>query len=778
MTTTPSKFIKFSVETSRVLKILSSEIYDSPYALLRENLQNAYDAVLMRCKLQDIPLSDGQIEITLDEKLLTISDNGIGMDETVLRSCFWTAGSSGKTGKLAKESGVIGTFGIGAMANFGVCSKLTVTTRPVIGDETFISVAERDSLSIAEDCITLESIQDERPPGTKICATISDEFSLTEEKCIEYLSQYIKFLPVAVYMNGQLLSQGDFLNLFNSDYGGGFEEIGDCRVEDERYFGHLSLLVNGVGTVAVRLDSLTIGGRSIEGNCIFVQRGGQLMCYRSSFGLAPAPISGHFQFGGGADLSILHPTAGREALSRESVHHVHQLVALTERYVSEILSRTNYADRNIGFLDFVASTKRPELAEGVTVEVHPGPESIALGHLRGLLDQSKLIYYAGRNLEIVRTFASEHTRLAHISQNNPRRKVQLMYIQTVLGLEKAPDEATVVNEYDTQQLTREEASLLVRMGQVLADDYLLSDFDVRFAEITHNVILLTKKQDGELVIWINREGHALQALYETYRSTYELFPAFVNDFVRTYVYPRIAQYVPSATREGAEALYKALQRNRELFRLEQEDLGDLGSYISDLLKGETGLGEAIIAARKVVRSQTQSVRQNDIGRVEEELQLMHEQTASQQSDNNEQTFNEYDAAPPIMRLDVTSRMKMLMTDGEYPSLNNFRMFLALSDRLFKREGEFFHWPHTTRIIWGGHRIVYIFMHASQGLTLYYDIELKELLSMDRTGGAILPSTTIVTGKKIYIPIPRQLEPEFEIADEAKEFFVRYDTILS
>jgi len=40
--------IIFQVETTRILRILASEIYDSPLALIRENLQNAYDAVRMR----------------------------------------------------------------------------------------------------------------------------------------------------------------------------------------------------------------------------------------------------------------------------------------------------------------------------------------------------------------------------------------------------------------------------------------------------------------------------------------------------------------------------------------------------------------------------------------------------------------------------------------------------------------------------------------------------------------------------------------------------------
>jgi len=56
---------------------------------------------------------------------------------------------------LALSSGVIGTFGIGAMANFGVCSRLLVETRSIDSEETLISIAERDKLAISEECIDL-----------------------------------------------------------------------------------------------------------------------------------------------------------------------------------------------------------------------------------------------------------------------------------------------------------------------------------------------------------------------------------------------------------------------------------------------------------------------------------------------------------------------------------------------------------------------------------------------------------------------------------------------
>src|SRR5258708_9448170 len=97
------KRIAFDVETERVLQILSSEIYDSPKAFLRENVQNAYDAILMRCTAQKLPIEDRKIQITVHDRLLTVEDDGIGMPEDVLKNNFWKAGSSGKKSELAQR---------------------------------------------------------------------------------------------------------------------------------------------------------------------------------------------------------------------------------------------------------------------------------------------------------------------------------------------------------------------------------------------------------------------------------------------------------------------------------------------------------------------------------------------------------------------------------------------------------------------------------------------------------------------------------------------------
>src|SRR6266478_3492881 len=168
--------IPFDVETERILQILSSEIYDSPKAFLRENVQNAYDAILMRCSAQGLALASCRITIIVEKARLTVGDDGIGMTDEVLRNNFWKAGSSGKKSELAQRAGVIGTFGIGAMANFGVCTALKVETRHIDSDITLVSSARREDLRIAHNCIDLERVADVRGPGTIVKVELDPSF--------------------------------------------------------------------------------------------------------------------------------------------------------------------------------------------------------------------------------------------------------------------------------------------------------------------------------------------------------------------------------------------------------------------------------------------------------------------------------------------------------------------------------------------------------------------------------------------------------------------------
>lgn len=770
MTEPTKEQIAFDVETERILQILSSEIYDSPKAFLRENVQNAYDAVLMRSTAQGIPISERAIEITVTNRELTVRDDGIGMSEETLKNNFWKAGSSGKKSELAQRSGVIGTFGIGAMANFGVCTALRVETRHIDSPVTLISYARRADLRIAQNCIDLERLSDERNPGTVVKAELDPAFPIDETSATEYLNQYVRFLPVSVTVNGKLISQNQFEDTLGSR-ASGYSAISSKRVSSGEFEGDLKTLVNQQGRVVARLNNITFNDNALSGEVFFVQQGGQTLGFRNLFGLAPIPVSGSYSFGGYVNLNILHPTAGREALSRESIQQVGALVSLIESEISKDLAETSAADQNQQFQQYILSHGLIRLAKNIRISVLPSQDrEVRLEEVKDFDPEKPKHFYPGQDTTIMQRFASEQANLFHVSQTNPRRKLQLRYLREVARIEEVP-ETTIVDRIPVSQLTLDEAMFLMRFRGILLEDYFIADVDVAFATISHGVTLHIEKQNGVLQISIDRTMPAARMAVESYRSAHEVFHGFVVDFVREHVYPQIRNYVPSSTRQGRDALYRRLKENEELFRYELSDFGEAESLLADYLAGKADLEQVFrYSGGYSGGGYRQEVRQDEVGTVEQELPDIIESSVDVPAGN------EYEAAPPIVRSETSSDMKVLTVSAEYPKLNGFQMFLGLSDRLVRGEGEFLRQPHTTKLMWGSHRVIYVFTDATGDLSLYYDIKLKEPLDTQTTGGAMFPTTTIVTKNQIFVPVPRILEEAFRINDGAKEFYVRFDTI--
>ena len=768
MTEPVKERITFEVETTRILGILSSEIYDSPKAFLRENVQNAYDAILMRCTAQELPIAERKVEITVEAGRLTVRDDGIGMTEEVLKDNFWTAGSSGKKSELAQRSGVIGTFGIGAMANFGVCTTLRVETRHIDSDITFISVARRDDLKIGQDCIDLERATDDREPGTLIVADLDPAYPIDEAAACEYLKQYVRFLPVPVIVNGSIISQEVFEDTL-SGRAAGFDQISARVVSRGEFSGTLHVSINAQSRVLLRFTDISLNGTPIRGEAFFVQQSGPTHGFRNLFGLAPIPVSGHYGLGGFVNLDILHPTAGREALSRESIQHVANLVELIEAEASADIAGTTAANGNQQFQQYILSHGLIALAQNVKISTLPAEEMVALGDVQTYEPDKAKHFYVGQDATILKRFASDQANLFHVSQANPRRNLQLQFLTQIANLEQVP-EHTIVDRIPGRDLTVEEAMFLVRVRGILLDDYLMPDVDAAFATISHGVAFHVEKKDNALHISIARAIPPVAMVIECYTTALDVFGGFMKDFVREHLYPQIRDYVPSSTKQGRDALYQRLKENRELFRLQESDYGAIESLLADYLAGKTEFSEVLRASTGRASVQRQQVNKDQVGIVEDELPgiIGMEEHAP--------PANKFDAVPPIMRDDLESNMKVLTVAEEHAKLNNFQMFLALSDRMVKREGEFLNWPHTTRLIWGAHRVTYIFTDATGELSLYYDIELKTPLETERTGGAMFPTTTIVTKNRIYVPMPKDLEPAFQISEGTKEFYVRFDTI--
>jgi len=450
---------------------------------------------------------------------------------------------------------------------------------------------------------------------------------------------------------------------------------------------------------------------------------------------------------------------------------VQQIVAATEKIIAEQIAKTDFADRSAVFLSYITSHNRYDLAGNVTVEVRPERESVRLVEVKKYTTGRQLHYYAGRDPGMIQQFSTAESALIVISQVNPRRRIQNWFVTKTLQISAIPDQATVTREYSPRELTIAEAALSIRISTTLADDYFLNDFYVQFVDITHGVQFLVEGDQQKGRLRIARNCAPVRPLLECYDTAPDVFSAFVKDFVRSHVYPHVKQLVPSSTQGGTEALRQILKRNRELYLYEDSDFGDLEPILSDYLSGETSLGEAIRKARNSSRPQRQNVRVEQVGNVEAVIQDVVDSPITI-AENTPET----EPRPAIIREDTECPYKILTSTTQYRNLNNFTLFLGLSDKLFKRESIFFKTPHTTRVMWGGHRIIYIFDHPSGSITLYYDIELRTSLSQNQANGMMLPTTTLILKNRLFVPIPNELEAEFRITEGPKQFYVNFDTI--
>jgi molecular chaperone HtpG len=140
--TEQSQAYTFKAEVQQLLHILSQALYTDREIFLRELISNSSDALhRMRVELltnTEVVDHDAELKIhvTSDEeqKLVTISDTGVGMTEQELVENLGTIAHSGARAvmeRLQKDqrSDVIGQFGVGFYSVFAVADRVVVTSR-------------------------------------------------------------------------------------------------------------------------------------------------------------------------------------------------------------------------------------------------------------------------------------------------------------------------------------------------------------------------------------------------------------------------------------------------------------------------------------------------------------------------------------------------------------------------------------------------------------------------------------------------------------------------
>ena len=759
--------IPFEVEVGRIIEVLAKQIYQSPLALLRENTQNAFDAILLRRHAQQA--FEPRIDITITHDEISIEDNGIGMTPDDLRRHYWKAGSSGKNNPDAREAGVVGTFGIGAMANFGIADRLSLSTESAITGERTTSSADKVNLSTTEDCISLAPIEALGTPGTRVVAHIAAGNSVDVAQATAYISDFVGFVDVPVYVNGQLVSGRSTADavppvgetIFDT---ANRELIGGISADAE-------LRVAGTGEVWTRMRNVHYQGQALVGELILRQGVNSLRTFRSGFGLATVGVNSAYQFGGAANFTSLEPTAGREALTTASMQLLQSLVSAADAFVSIELAARPEADANVHFMTWVTHHGRYDLCDNVTTRVEPGSTRVPLRTIREDSRAKPALAYTGNDPAIINAYATDDSRLIVLAAQNPRRQCETEYLRQFATVQYVQDTPAVLSERSRATWTTEEQALVYRVTSILSSDYFVNAV-VTLGELSHGLPILAEPQSQPLKLVLDSRAATFNVVAELYRSDIAAFSSMVKDFVRNMIFPRIQDRVPSSTRQGAEAFLKTITRTRDVFEYEWTDLDSLSNIWNEYLEGRLSIDEAAERSSLFVQRNVQVV---DVAAARQVSDVVPDVVANEQAVGADPLVG---PAPPILRTDVSSDAKLLTIDPSGAPLKGFRCFIALSQRARDERGDFFLQPHATSVVWGGQKVLFVFEHHSGQFGLYYDLQTTHVVARE-SGGGPFPTATIVLRDRIYIPIPDEVAAAFVPApEERKRFEVRCDLLYT
>ena len=185
---------QFKAESQRLLDLMINSIYTHQEIFLREIISNASDAM---DKLAYTALTDDKVGLNRDDfaitiyrdrenRVLTVSDNGIGMNREELEENLGTIAKSGslafkKDMEKQEDIDIIGQFGVGFYSAFMVASSVTVITKKYGEDSAWKWVSN------GTDGYTIEACEKEHP-GTDIIMTLKEDTE--EEEFSKYLEEY------------------------------------------------------------------------------------------------------------------------------------------------------------------------------------------------------------------------------------------------------------------------------------------------------------------------------------------------------------------------------------------------------------------------------------------------------------------------------------------------------------------------------------------------------------------------------------------------------------
>ena len=217
-----------NVSVENIFPLIKKFLYSDHEIFLRELISNATDATLKLKHLSNvgdaqIEFGNPKIEVRIDDKgkKIHIIDQGLGMTAEEVEKYINQVAFSGaeefldKYKDSAKDSGIIGHFGLGFYSAFMVAEKVEIITK------SFKEESAAHWTCDGSPEFTLET-SDKSDRGTEIILHIAEDSTefLEEARIKELLEKYNKFMPIPIKFGTKEINDPDFTPKTTTDKDG------------------------------------------------------------------------------------------------------------------------------------------------------------------------------------------------------------------------------------------------------------------------------------------------------------------------------------------------------------------------------------------------------------------------------------------------------------------------------------------------------------------------------------------------------------------------------
>ena len=712
-----SRPFSVGIDFQNVLRAISKQIYETPLAFIRENVQNAVDAIRIRALRENADPADKRffIHVTVDEHRIVVHDNGTGMSRSDLENYFWTIGASGKRTPEAISAGCVGMFGIGGFANFGVCDTLEVISQTVGATEgtlTRLSESDIQAAGTAIPVVHVEPSTTAAPHGTLVTGSL--RVLTNEDELRRYLRDFVRFVPTAILFNGAKISQDTFLALKDQDNLTPVTDLmqewqdGDLVLRGQIYEDRGHRLLASICGLTVAGEPVNLVGRlRFEAGAIDV--------FKRGFKLCATRIGTIIGVSGRVDCDQFTPTAGRDSLDGPTSSLLGRIVSLLESVaVDAVLEDEERIAQHTRIFRYVNQRGLISKLDLVAVRLADGSQIRLIDIKRRAKKGGVSVFFGlAQKQALNQVMQARGHIVVLLSADHHRQQAERFYLQSYCGARPFDGIVDCTERYPN--LSKFELIFLSEIELNISRSYGINEPRILAGKLTEDIPVFVKETRGSRALSIfvdtrHQEVDKLQQLGFT-----QVFYSLVATFCREYLGPSLKKWSPRFFGNGALNLHLLAKRRSELWVLLRDDIGVVR-------KG----------GRRHVFTRT-------------DVQVLTVRVGQAQTDPRPQKTR-----PRLLRIEDLAGTAL---GGSY---------IRLPDRAFAAYGDLLPECESRGVVWAGNKILYV-VSDTVSAAFQYEIRLDEVVAADINGlacaqGALSlerPLQEMFGG--LYFPIPVSLE---------------------